>query len=142
MKLRVCLLGLCAWIEGISFAHAQQPAPESKSADSQIVNAPQPKPETRLHAFFDTTNVTEFLSSATAMATEAGMSCSQQTAGVTVPAKTCQQIAVGAGITLAAEVLASAVLHKTDHHAIERTSGPALVIFQVGRMVWISTHRK
>lgn len=92
------------------------------------------------HSFFDTENVSIFIGSATAISAEASMSCSQPPP-VGLSLKTCNQLAAGGALFLTGQVLGAAVLHKTGHHTLERTVTPAVILFHVGRMVWISTHR-
>jgi hypothetical protein len=117
---------------------------ESSSRESlaqQLPDAPQPKVVAAPvdHGFLNQGSVSVFLASAVTITTEAGMSCGQYTSGPALPSKTCKQIAAGAALTLAIEILASAVLHKTGHHRVEWL-GPLFADgFHVGRMAWIST---
>jgi len=106
-----------------------------------LPDAPKPKPaDPEAHSFFDVQNVSIFVGSATAISAEASMSCSQP--GPTpLSVKTCNQIGVGGAMFLGVQVLSAAVLHQTRHHALERTVTPAAILFHLGRMIWISTHR-
>lgn len=107
-----------------------------------VVLPDSPLPRPPAHRFFDAGNVASFLASATAIGTEAGMSCNAQLGAGPVDVKVCHQVMIGAAATLGLEVLAAGIAHHTHHHSLERLAGPAGIAFHVGRMVWISTHRK
>jgi len=98
-----------------------------------LLNAPEPKKP--VHSFIDNTNLAVFSSSATALTAEAQMSCN-------VPGTVCKQVTVGAAGFFVAEVATAAVLHKTNHHTLERNVGLLTTLFHVTRIAWISTHRK
>jgi hypothetical protein len=92
------------------------------------------------HPFFDLPNVMIFMGSASAISAEAAVSCSQP--GPTqLSVKTCNQIAVGGALFLGGQALGAGVLHVTGHHTLERSITPAAILFHLGRIVWISTHR-
>lgn len=105
------------------------------SAYAQLPNAPQPKVH---QTFFDTQNVTMFWADASAIGAEVGTVCSN----TTTSSIDCRNIAVGASGFIAAEVLGSAILHKTGHHSLERLAPPAALLFHVGRLIYVATNRK
>lgn len=139
--IRAWLLSLLLLGGGVGLAKGQSCTVDSCSSTSQqpqVPDAPTPRTSTS-HSFLDPINLSEFAASATAISAEASMSCTNQTG----PAQSelCRQVALGAVGTLALQLTVQTIAHKTGHHQFERLSGPTVILFHVGRMVWISTHR-
>lgn len=109
---------------------------------ASLPSAPVPQIQVAPDHFLNSQNFATFSASAASIGTEAVLSCDQQTTGVPLPTKTCEEIYIGAGATLSAEVVAAWAFHKSDHHSLEHATPFFGMVFHIGRIVWISTHRK
>jgi|SRR5579859_5727076 len=101
-----------------------------------LPDAPQPKTPP-VHSFMDTTNVSNFFATVSAVSAEVGQACNTDNIG----RRSCNQLQLAGAAYVSGSVLAAAVLHKTGHHSLERMLPLTVTLLHVARITYVSMNR-